>query len=266
TFWLVFLVDVPPPFWLFCETIFLVVLPFTGFAALQSEVTGSNIQLLLLTPLSRWRVVSGKWFLLAALSALILISLLPYFVVRYFFGGIDIVQTAFLAAWILTINAPINAIIVGASAYKNQVLRFWMIAYQLVSAALTMAIAIASVFYLLDEVFGMEITTSPLLYNLLIGLLTGVTAGLYTTLGLQLGRGRISLFEHSLVRPESGAVTLLLFAAPIFVGIVTIITIGFGTLPALLIIGWSAYKLDSNASEPPPQSTPGASTTTALST
>ena len=50
-----------------------------------------------------------------------------------------------------------------------------MIAYQLVSAALTMAIAIASVFYLLDEVFGMEITTSPLLYNLLIGLLTGAS-------------------------------------------------------------------------------------------
>ena len=65
-----------------------VAMPLSGFGALQPELhPGRNIELLLLANLSRWQIVIGKWLVMTSLAGLILVSLLPYLLIRHYIGG-----------------------------------------------------------------------------------------------------------------------------------------------------------------------------------
>ncbi|WP_068770731.1 hypothetical protein OH491_13860 [Termitidicoccus mucosus] len=85
-------------FWGVLGGTFVVLTPLRGLAGLRGEITGRNIDLLLLTRLSSWRVVLGKWTSLMAQAALLAMALLPYGVVRYFFGSVDLLDDLLVAA------------------------------------------------------------------------------------------------------------------------------------------------------------------------
>ncbi|MDR2674373.1 MAG: hypothetical protein LBC18_05765 [Opitutaceae bacterium] len=85
-------------FWGVLGGTFAVLTPLRGLAGLRGEIAGRNIDLLLLTRLSSWRVVLGKWSSLMAQAALLATALLPYGVVRYFFGSVDLLDDLLAAA------------------------------------------------------------------------------------------------------------------------------------------------------------------------
>lgn len=85
-------------FWGVLGGTFVVLTPLRGLAGLRGEITGRNIDLLLLTRLSAWRVVLGKWTSLMAQAALLAMALLPYGVVRHFFGSVDLPNDLLVAA------------------------------------------------------------------------------------------------------------------------------------------------------------------------
>ena len=68
----------------------LVVQPLRGIGALQTEIKNNNIDLLCLTRLSAWRITFGKWISIVSQSALILTAIIPYLILRYFFGNMQI--------------------------------------------------------------------------------------------------------------------------------------------------------------------------------
>ena len=77
-------------YWVVLTAQLLVITPARGMSGLQSELESRSIDLLLLTRLTAWRVVLGKWVSLLVQAALLVVALLPYGVARYFFGSVDL--------------------------------------------------------------------------------------------------------------------------------------------------------------------------------
>lgn len=109
--------------------VFQLLLPLSFFHSLQGELNGRNMELLLTSRLSAWQVVRGKFFTASALCGLLLASLLPYFLVRYFLGGIELPALCAALVVLLLHNALMNAIIIGASAFTGSVSRVLIILF-----------------------------------------------------------------------------------------------------------------------------------------
>ena len=101
----------------------LIIQPMRGITALSSEVKGNTIDMTVLTRLSAWRIVTGKWASIVSQSALLLVTIIPYLILRYFFGGMNLVgEIVFLAVLFLS-SAALTAVTVGLSASSSVILR-----------------------------------------------------------------------------------------------------------------------------------------------
>jgi len=108
-------------FWTLLTVQLLLVTPVRALGALQSEIDSRTLDLLLLTRLSAWRIVVGKWASLVAQSALLLVAMLPYGIVRYFGGSVDLVGDALTCVALLGGCAVITAIMLWASGLPKAV-------------------------------------------------------------------------------------------------------------------------------------------------
>ncbi|MCU1421169.1 MAG: hypothetical protein JWN36_820, partial [Microbacteriaceae bacterium] len=88
-------------FWGLLSIQLLIVTPARALGSLQAEADSRTLDLLLLTRLSAWRIVVGKWGSLVAQAALLLVAMLPYGIVRYFGGSVDLLSDARLCAGLL---------------------------------------------------------------------------------------------------------------------------------------------------------------------
>lgn len=101
----------------------LVIQPLRGVSAISIEVKQNTIDLMVLTRLSAWRIVWGKWSAIASQSCLILLSILPYVILRYFFGGMQLFSELFLMLYIFLVSCSLTAITVGLSAVPSVLIR-----------------------------------------------------------------------------------------------------------------------------------------------
>lgn len=102
-------------FWTLLSVQLLVVTPGRALGALQTEIESRSLDLLMLTRLSAWRIVVGKWASLVAQAALLLVAMLPYGIVRYFGGAVNLIGDAQICAAMLGGSAVITAISLWAS-------------------------------------------------------------------------------------------------------------------------------------------------------
>lgn len=101
----------------------IVVQPLRGTGALSSEVKGNTIDMMVLTRLSAWRIVMGKWVALVSQSALLFSTIIPYLILRYFFGGMNLVgEMVFLVIVFLT-SMALTAVTVGLSGCNSVIIR-----------------------------------------------------------------------------------------------------------------------------------------------
>lgn len=101
----------------------LIIQPMRGISSLSSEVKGNTIDMMVLTRLSAWRIVTGKWASIVSQSALLLVTIIPYLILRYFFGGMNLIgEIVFLAVLFLS-SAALTAVTVGLSASSSVILR-----------------------------------------------------------------------------------------------------------------------------------------------
>ena len=77
-------------FWTLLGAVLLLSGPLRAVGSLRDEIDHRTLDLLVLTRLSVWRIVLGKWFALLAQLTLIVLTALPYGVIRYFFGSVDL--------------------------------------------------------------------------------------------------------------------------------------------------------------------------------
>lgn len=121
--------------WLFdglITVILCLIFPLRGFAALAQEMNSGTLDMLVLTRLSAWRIVLGKWASTVLLALLIAVSLVPYVVSRYMFGGVDLageLADLFLK-WLG--GAVLTAAVVCLSTIRQQWLRSLIIGIPLI--------------------------------------------------------------------------------------------------------------------------------------
>jgi hypothetical protein len=85
-------------FWTLLGVQLLLSVPVRSLSSLQVELDSRALDLLVLTRLTAWRIVVGKWASLLAQALLLFIAMLPYGIVRYFLGSVDLVEDAMLGA------------------------------------------------------------------------------------------------------------------------------------------------------------------------
>lgn len=110
-------------FWFLISITLLLVMPLRGFGALSSEIRLNTMDLIALTRMSSWRITAGKWAALVSQTALLTVGVLPYVVLRYFFGGINPISELFFLAMVLILSCVLSAAMVGLSAFPNFLVR-----------------------------------------------------------------------------------------------------------------------------------------------
>lgn len=89
----------------------LILMPARGLTAVSEELKVNTLDLVQLTHLTAFRIVLGKWVALVAQTLLVVTAILPYAVLRYFFGEVDIIADLtvigllMLASMVLTAGA-----------------------------------------------------------------------------------------------------------------------------------------------------------------
>ncbi|MFN0129802.1 MAG: hypothetical protein ACKV19_24315 [Verrucomicrobiales bacterium] len=110
-------------FWWICGGLLIFALPLSGFNALVGEVKGRTFDLLSLTRLGPLGIVAGKWLALIAQSGLIAISILPYVVLSYFGGGVDLPGEVTLLLFLWLFSAVVSAFAIMVSAMPSVIVR-----------------------------------------------------------------------------------------------------------------------------------------------
>jgi hypothetical protein len=199
-----------------------VVMPLTSIAALRPELSdGRNVELLLMSNLDRWQIVRGKWLVAFTLSMLMLVSLLPYMLTRYFAGGTELIIDFLIVAGVIIGNALLTGIAIGASGFGNLLGRIFLFGMGALSAWGTIMGA-SFRFMMPGPLSGTAVGSS-----IVAILVSALVAALYVVYGLQLGRSRLRLFENPLDPPASGLVIALMIFTPIVVGVASAATLGY---------------------------------------
>ena len=208
------------PLWAVVAVVVGVVMPLAGLVLMGQELDEGNHELLLLSKLGRWSVVRGKFLTLWSLCLLTLVSLLPYVIVRYQIGGVELVRDLVCALTVAGLSAVLAAGAIGASAFRVAG-RVGVMTLFLFSAAVGGGTPIAAagshgspgVFWHLNAV-------------------AAVVA--YVLLGLSLGRSRLRLVVHAYEVKPSFLLVGLLFFAPFVIGMTTAMSLGFGGFVGLI--------------------------------
>jgi hypothetical protein len=103
-------------FWTMLALPVLVVLPLSGAQALSAESTQKTLEPMLLTRLSPRAIVFGKWASLAAQNLILVSSIAPYVLLRYFLGDVDVAQDAWMLLDFVVTAGVAMSIMVAMSA------------------------------------------------------------------------------------------------------------------------------------------------------
>jgi len=119
----------------------LIFQPLRGISAVTVEIKRNTIDLISLTKLSAWRIVYGKWLSLVSQTALLFITVVPYLVLRYFFGGMALFSELLILTTIFILSAVFTAMTVGFSTNPLTVVR-WLLPVIGIPALLLFGIAL----------------------------------------------------------------------------------------------------------------------------
>lgn len=121
-------------FWFCLGVPLLAVMPARGFMSIHEERSTQTLELLFLTRLSARQIVVGKWTALFTQTLLIVVATLPYMVIRYFIGGIDISTDLSVTGWLTLASAVLIAVGIGFSAVETKAIRVLIVLLAVLSA------------------------------------------------------------------------------------------------------------------------------------
>jgi ABC-type transport system involved in multi-copper enzyme maturation permease subunit len=210
------------PFWWIVTLVCAGVMPLGGLILMGQELDDGNHELLLLTRLNRWKVVRGKFLTLWGLCVLTFVSLLPYVIVRYNVGAIEVRDELALSLSVVALSAMIAAGAIGASSFKRLLARIGVFLLFVGSMLLGGGIPLAA---------AAGVTQGCGVFYHLNAL---AATACYILLGLSLARSRLRLVVHAYeVKPSFMVVGLLVFA-PFVIAMATAMTGGFGGFVGLV--------------------------------
>lgn len=102
-------------FWIVTAVAVSIIVPLRGLSGVSSERIGNNLDLVRLTRLSATRIVVGKWLANVAQALLVATSILPYVVLRYFLGGVNVLRDLESFGWICVAALVVAALALSLS-------------------------------------------------------------------------------------------------------------------------------------------------------
>ncbi len=237
------------PFWGVVGLMCLVLMPMGGLVLMGQEMDEGNYELLLMTPLTRWGVVLGKFYSLWGLCLLTLGSLVPYGIVRYMVGGMDVWRNLAAGLTVVLASGIMCAGALGASAFRSMPARIGVFVAFLGSLALGGSVPLAAAALTRDGC-GVWYHVNVL----------GVV-WCYVALGLALARSRIRLVVHQYEIQPSALVIVLLAVTPFISMMSTLFTAAYLGSVGLIFMGLAAWFADQSPKAPstvavPPVNTP----------
>jgi hypothetical protein len=110
-------------FWTILVVPLLIIMPMSGLGAVANERKGNTLELIFLTRLTARRILVGKWVALVAQTVLLVCAILPYAVLRYFLGGINLGAELTIIALLLVGSAVLSGLAVGFSPQSSRLTR-----------------------------------------------------------------------------------------------------------------------------------------------
>ena len=191
--------------------------PLRGITAVATELKDDTLEIMSLTRLSSIRIVYGKWASIVSQTALMLAATIPYLVLRYFFGGMQLFSELALLLTLFFLSVCLTAVTVGLSCSRSVILRA-LVPLALIPVGL-MAIsglAFGREFGLLQEVFSFQDRETNIGFLVFIAMAAYV--GYYF---LDMGVGRIAaVAENHAFRKRlvslilMGCILVILFLNP----------------------------------------------------
>lgn len=224
------------PFWRVAFLVCGVIMPLGGINLMKQELEDGNHELLLIASLNRWSVVRGKFFVLWSVNVLVLVSLLPYVVVRYFIGGVEMWQEFVCTLTVVGTSAIVSAGSLGAAGYKTIAGRILVLtSYLLTFFASGMIIlgSSAAVSSRNQLKFSVFFNANALGFILC-----------YTIMGLTICRSRLILEVRAYEIKPSRVLIGLLFFAPFLSGIAAAVSCGNLGIIGLIIVVVACVRSD----------------------
>lgn len=110
-------------FWTMLGLIVLGFMPMRSFFAIQNEVRGQTLEMLFLTHMNSRRIANGKWMAQAIQLLMLVSAVLPYVVLRYFLGSIDLIRDLQTMGYFLGASLLLMALGTGLSSWRSKVMR-----------------------------------------------------------------------------------------------------------------------------------------------
>jgi hypothetical protein len=110
-------------FWFMIGVPLIFLMPLRGFGALYGEIKAGTLELVFLTRLSALRIAAGKWTALIVQTLLLVTAVLPYVLLRYFLGGVNVVDDLQSLFFLLLASAMLTAATIALSPYESKILR-----------------------------------------------------------------------------------------------------------------------------------------------
>jgi len=225
------------PFWGSVGLVMVVVIPLTRFFDLQQEFRGRNAELLLLSGMSRWRIVRGKWRVSVVLALLVLVSASPYLMLRYFYGGMEWGPNLLIGLGLILNSAVFSALVIGVSALPNFFGRVCLLG----AAGGVVLLCVSSP---LLAAVGMMNPGIPWFFLPATLVNVAAVSVLLILLGLQLARVRLRTFEDPLDPSPSGQVIVLYLFVPALVGLPGLFSLGVLSVVSSVFFAWIALTID----------------------
>lgn len=102
-------------FWALIAVQLLLVTPVRALGALANERKANTLELIYMTGLTPWRIAWGKWASLMFQALLFLMAVLPYAILRYFFGSMNLAEEMLSLGLALLMCALFTAVSLGIS-------------------------------------------------------------------------------------------------------------------------------------------------------
>lgn len=110
-------------FWMIVAVSLLFLFPISGFSSVSQEYNAKTVDLLLLTRLTSFRVIAGKWFAIICQGLLVVTALIPYFALRYFVGGVNLIEDLMILMALIILSLVLTSFTVALSALKHKIAR-----------------------------------------------------------------------------------------------------------------------------------------------
>lgn len=229
------------PFWWVAMSVCGVLMPLAGFFLMPQEIEEGNHELLLMTKLSRWQIVSGKFLMLWGLSLLTFTSLIPYVVIRYFLGGIEWFGELANGGTVIAVAGILSAGTIAASGFKTLASKLGVFLLFLFSA-----VAGGSAGMLGGGMsLGIAANTKwAVASNLFYHFSALCVVACYAVLGMLIARSRLRLATMNFELKPSSILLIIVGLTPFIVGMVAALTCGFGSIAGLILLTYLAWNSD----------------------